>query len=137
MPCLYGKDLLPPKAVPASPYGELRRVGHAQPVGRDELDLCIDRDAAGREEPHWQVRVGLHQGPVVAGIVGRRKFHYDLWGDTVNVAARITERAGAGGICMSDTTWRQVQNAFPGKNLGPGEIKGKGAIELVEVRNAG
>lgn len=91
--------------------------------------------AAGRQEPYWQVRVGLHQGPVVAGIVGRRKFLYDLWGDTVNVAARITERAGKGGVCMSDTTWRQVRSVFPGKNLGPVEIKGKGAIELVEVRN--
>ena len=74
---------------------------------------------------------------MVAGIVGRRKFHYDLWGDTVNLAARITEQAGIGSVCMSDATWQQVQNAFPGTSLGPVEIKGKGAIELVEVRHAG
>ncbi len=101
---------------------------------RCALDMVA---AAGRQEPHWQVRVGLHQGPVVAGIVGRRKFHYDLWGDTVNLAARITEQAGIGSVCMSAAAWQQVQQAFQGESLGPIDIKGKGALELFEVRTAG
>lgn len=87
-----------------------------------------------RIEPYWQVRIGLHCGPVVAGIVGRHKFLYDLWGDTVNVAARITEQAAPGSVCASAKTWASANASGEAHNLGLVEIKGKGAIELVEIR---
>jgi adenylate cyclase len=60
--------------------------------------------AARRLPPHWQVRVGLHVGPVVAGIVGRRKYQYDVWGDTVNLAARMQQAAQPGSVCVSAGT---------------------------------
>jgi class 3 adenylate cyclase len=88
-------------------------------------------------EPHWQVRIGLHAGPVVAGIVGRHKFLYDLWGDTVNVAARITEQAAPGTVCASAETWARTGGIGEQRSLGAVEIKGKGAIELVEIRSLG
>ena len=90
-----------------------------------------------RIEPHWRVRIGLHAGPVVAGIVGRHKFLYDLWGDTVNVAARITEQAEPGTVCASTETWSRAGVMSEVRNLGTVEIKGKGAIELVEIRSLG
>jgi len=87
-----------------------------------------------RIEPHWQVRIGLHAGPIVAGIVGRHKFLYDLWGNTVNVAARITEQAAPGTVCASAETWARTGSIGEQRALGSFEIKGKGSIELVEIR---
>ena len=90
--------------------------------------------AAAREvEPHWDVRVGLHVGPVVAGIVGSRQFLFDLWGDTVNLAARITEEASAGGLCLSEQAWRRLDGAFEARARGEVEIKGKGPVALFEI----
>ena len=90
-----------------------------------------------RIEPHWRVRIGLHAGPVVAGVVGRHKFLYDLWGDTVNMAARITEQAAPGTVCISAETWSRAGAVGEARSLGSVEIKGKGAIELVEIRGLG
>ena len=98
------------------------------------LDMTV---LSQRIEPHWQVRIGLHCGPVVAGTVGRHKFLYDLWDDTVNVAARITEQAAPGAVCASAVTWARAGIAGEAHNLGSVDIKGKGAIELVEIRRLG
>jgi class 3 adenylate cyclase len=89
---------------------------------------------AAATAPFWELRVGLHRGPVVAGIVGRRKFLYDLWGDTVNVAARICEQARPGSLCLGEETWQLVHEGREATPLGQVEIKGKGALALVEVR---
>ncbi len=90
--------------------------------------------AAAREmEPHWDVRVGLHVGPVVAGIVGSRQFLFDLWGDTVNLAARVTDAATAGGLCLSEDAWRRVEGDFAAEPRGLVDIKGKGPIALFEI----
>ena len=58
--------------------------------------LGDDCRGAGDLPPHWEVRVGVHVGPVIAGVVGRRKYQYDVWGDTVNIAARMEQAAVAG-----------------------------------------
>jgi class 3 adenylate cyclase len=89
--------------------------------------------AARRLPPRWQVRAGLHVGPVVAGVVGRRKYQYDVWGDTVNVAARMQEAAQAGSICVSAQTWRLLEGQCPAIPLGPVDIKGKGRLELFRI----
>jgi class 3 adenylate cyclase len=89
--------------------------------------------AAAAAPPHWQLRLGLHRGPVVAGIVGRRKFLYDLWGDTVNVAARICDEAPPGSLCLAQEVWQEVQGAHDATPLGRVEIKGKGPLDLVAV----
>jgi class 3 adenylate cyclase len=78
----------------------------------------------------WQLRVGVHCGPVVAGIVGRQKYQYDIWGDTVNLAARIQGEAPVGGLCVSSATWRLVEHRCSGRSLGLRELKGKGTREL-------
>ena len=85
-------------------------------------------------EPGWQVRVGVHYGPLVAGVVGRVKYQFDVWGDTVNVAARMTEVVRPGTVCMTHDAWLQVEGRCRGKSLGRIDIKGKGEIEIVECR---
>jgi class 3 adenylate cyclase len=89
--------------------------------------------AARRLPPRWQVRVGLHVGPVIAGVVGRRKYQYDVWGDTVNLAARMTEAAQPGSICVPAETWRLLEGECPAIPMGLIDIRGKGRLELFRI----
>jgi class 3 adenylate cyclase len=90
-------------------------------------------EAAATLDPPWQVRVGIHQGPVVAGVMGRQRFQFDLWGDAVNTAARVTEAARPGAVTLSSDAWLLVRNDCRGTSRGPIPLKGKGEIELIEI----
>ncbi len=81
----------------------------------------------------WEVRVGLHIGPVVAGVVGRQKFSFDVWGDTVNVAARLAGYGSHSSINMSASVWEQVNTRIEAIPLGSIPIKGKGDVEVYRV----
>jgi class 3 adenylate cyclase len=83
--------------------------------------------------PHWQVRVGIHAGPVMAGVVGRRKYQYDIWGDTVNTAARMEQAALPESICVTAETWQLLSSHCRGVRQGNAEIKGKGTLELYRI----
>ncbi len=85
-----------------------------------------------RVSPHWGVRVGIYYGPVVAGIVGKRQFLFDLWGDTVNMAARISACAGVNSVFISSLEWMRIRSFCQAKSRGAFDLKGKGRIELVE-----
>ena len=80
----------------------------------------------------WSVRVGIHVGPVVAGVIGRRQYLFDLWGDTVNTAARIEEYGRPGSVNVSGRAWLQLRNRAQGRSLGFVDLKGKEKIEVVE-----
>ncbi len=69
----------------------------------------------------------------MAGIVGRQKYQSDIWGDTVNAAARMQTQAQPGRLCVSETTWRALEDQCEGRSLGLRPIKGKGEIEVFEV----
>jgi class 3 adenylate cyclase len=90
-------------------------------------------EAARDAEPPWQIRVGIHQGPVVAGIMGRRQFQFDLWGDAVNTAARITAAGEPGTVTVAGETWLLVRHECRGRSRGPVALKGKGDVELIEI----
>lgn len=90
--------------------------------------------ASRRLEPNWEVRVGIQFGPVAAGIIGRRQYGFDLWGDTVNTAARIMQRARPGSVCLSADSWQHVRSRCRGTSQGFVELKGKGSIELIECQ---
>jgi class 3 adenylate cyclase len=91
--------------------------------------------AAARElPPHWQIRVGVHTGPVVAGIVGRMKYQYDVWGDTVNIAARMEHAAPVSSVCVNADTWRHLADSFRGESLGRIPVKGKGEQEIFQIQ---
>ena len=85
-------------------------------------------------EPFWDVRIGIQLGSVVAGITGSRQFQFDLWGDPVNVAARICDQAEPGSVVVAAEHWRQLRDHYRGRSLGEIELKGKGGVELVECQ---
>ena len=79
------------------------------------------------------IRIGIHSGPVVAGIVGVRKFAYDIWGDTVNTAARMEQNSEPGKINVSDSTYQLVKNKFSFEHRGKVAAKNKGMIDMYFV----
>jgi class 3 adenylate cyclase len=81
----------------------------------------------------WTVRVGIHHGEVMAGIVGHKKFLYDVWGDTVNTASRVESNGLPGQVCVSKEAWQKVEGKCRGRSRGMVEVKGKGAMELFVV----
>jgi class 3 adenylate cyclase len=81
----------------------------------------------------FQIRLGIHSGSVVAGIVGIKKFAYDIWGDTVNTAARMEQNSEAGKINISHTTYELVKDKFTCEYRGEIEAKNKGALKMYFV----
>lgn len=81
----------------------------------------------------WNIRVGIHTGPVVAGVVGKDKFAYDIWGDAVNTASRIESSGEAGRLNISHSTYVQVKEQFRCRFRGEIEAKNKGAIRMYFV----
>ena len=81
----------------------------------------------------WQVRIGIHTGEVIAGVVGKNKFVYDIWGDTVNNASRMESSGEPGTINISQATYELVKDNFHCKPRGKLEVKGKGEVEMYFV----
>jgi adenylate cyclase len=103
---------------------------HLDPVLASVRCAFAMGEAARANPAGWQIRVGIHVGPVVAGVVGQSKFTFDVWGDTVNVAARLSDYGAEGAVYLSDAAWRQLDGRARGQPLGPVALKGKGAIEI-------
>jgi class 3 adenylate cyclase len=89
-------------------------------------------------KPAFEMRIGVHSGPVVAGVVGDTKFQYDVWGDTVNTAFRLEAAGAAGEVNVSGTTFALVEHhpAFQFEHRGKVEVKGKGEIDMYFARSA-
>jgi len=84
-------------------------------------------------ESHLEVRIGIGTGPVVAGVVGKKKFIYDLWGDTVNIASRITSEGVPGMIQVDATTHRRLKEHFDFHEPQTIYLKGKGETEVHRI----
>jgi urea transport system substrate-binding protein len=76
----------------------------------------------------FQLRIGINTGPVIAGVIGMKKFIYDLWGDTVNVASRMESQGIAGGIQVTQATYERLKNQYILEKRGIIEVKGKGEM---------
>ena len=90
-------------------------------------------ETAPKMSAGWQVRVGVHVGPVVAGVVGHRKYMFDIWGDTVNMAARVEGTGLPNAVNVSEMAWQQVSDDCYGRSRGVMNIRGKGAMEIFLV----
>ncbi len=86
-----------------------------------------------KNKPYFEVRIGINSGPVVAGIVGIKKFAYDIWGDTVNVASRMESNGVAGKVNISASTYELVKDYFEFEHRGNIPVKNKGEIGMYFV----
>jgi adenylate cyclase len=84
----------------------------------------------------WDVRIGIHSGSVMAGIIGDRQYLFDIWGDTVNTAQRVEHCGGVNTVSVSTTAWQQVEGICKGSSVGLIEIKGKGKLEMYCIERA-
>ena len=85
-------------------------------------------------KPIFNGRIGINTGPVVAGIVGIKKYAYDIWGDTVNIAARMEQASKPGRINISENTYHLIKEEFKCEYRGKIEAKGKGAINMYFIK---
>jgi adenylate cyclase len=116
--------------------------GLPEPNRTHDVDACLAalslldfmrRTNAQREKlhlPRWDLRIGLHRGPVMAGVVGKSKFIYDIWGDAVNIAARLEAAGGANRINVSDTVHNRVRTLMEFEPRGAVEVKNKAPISM-------
>lgn len=118
--------------------GLIEHCGVDIPVdGRDYsaamVDLALEMreymdTLSGVKKSRLQIHIGIGTGPVVAGVIGIKKFIYDLWGDTVNIASRVTAEAGAGTILVDVMTYRRLRNKYEFEGPRTLSVKGKGDI---------
>jgi class 3 adenylate cyclase len=85
--------------------------------------------------PEFEIRIGIHTGPVIAGVVGSRKFAYDIWGDTVNIASLMEQHGEVGKINISASTYSLIRDQYECINRGKIEVKSKGGIDMYFVGN--
>jgi class 3 adenylate cyclase len=97
------------------------------------LQHLQERKASGKEL--FETRIGIHTGPVVAGIVGVKKFAYDIWGDTVNIASRMESSGEAGKVNISGSTFELVKDKFRCIHRGKIQAKNKGEIDMYFVES--
>ncbi len=99
------------------------------------LDVCnkIRKERAAKNLPYFELRIGIHTGSVIAGVVGSLKFAYDIWGDTVNVAARMEQNGTPGKINVSGEVYELIKSDFDCTYRGKIEAKHKGEIDMYFV----
>ena len=106
---------------------------HAKQVvkaAKEMIDLVNKELLAEDDLIHFEVRIGIHSGPVVAGVVGMKKWQYDIWGDTVNIASRMESTSDTGKVNLSETTYHAIKDEFPCTYRGEMEVKNHGVLKM-------
>lgn len=103
---------------------------HAHTAVQAALEIRDFMEKRNKSKRSFKIRIGINSGPVVAGIVGVKKFAYDIWGDTVNTAARMEQHGEAGKVNISQQTYELIANDFKFQHRGKIKAKNKGEIDM-------
>jgi len=94
---------------------------------------CLKVEKYAKGQDCWELRVGIHTGKVIAGVVGKNKFAYDIWGDAVNTASRMESSGAPGKVNISGDTYELVKDQFNCEYRGKVKAKNKGEIDMYFV----
>lgn len=113
------------------------RVDHAEAIVAMAMDMQRAIATFNQENNQsFQIRIGINSGSVVAGVIGIKKFIYDLWGDTVNTASRMEAHGVPGGIHITDSTYQRIKHRYHAESQGLIQVKGKGEMETYLIVGA-
>jgi class 3 adenylate cyclase len=113
----------------------LKNVHHAESAINAAIEILKFIEKRKRVNSNTlDIRIGIHSGNVIAGIIGVKKFAYDIWGDTVNTAARMEQASLKGKINISEETYQLAKNRFTFEPRGVVQVKGKGGIKMYFVQ---
>ncbi len=105
------------------------RPDHAEAVAETALGMLQEiASFNAQRETSIQIRVGMNSGSVVAGVIGRKKFIYDIWGDTVNIASRMESNGLAGSIQVSEECYQRLRSTYVFEDHGIIQVKGRGEM---------
>lgn len=121
--------------------------GVTETLAHPEIRACLaaleirnfmqnERDVSkAMKKDYWEIRIGIHCGPLVAGVIGSKKYSFDVWGDTVNISSRAEQSAKSDSIYITQTVATQVSDFFDLQSVGHVEIKKRGGtIEMYEIQ---
>jgi class 3 adenylate cyclase len=112
------------------------REDHTKAIADMALEMAVEVERCAAENGiQLEVRIGIDSGPVVAGVIGRAKFTYDLWGDTVNTASRMESHGIPGAIQVSERLYEQLRDRYELRQRGTIEVKGKGPMATYLLLN--
>jgi class 3 adenylate cyclase len=102
-----------------------------------EMATWLKQRKHERPDAHLtEMRIGIHTGPVMAGVIGRNKFAYDIWGDAVNLAARLEEHGEPGQVNISGATAEAVKHLYNATHRGQKEVHNKGLVDMYFIGSA-
>jgi class 3 adenylate cyclase/CRP-like cAMP-binding protein/SAM-dependent methyltransferase len=102
-------------------------------AGLEMLRVVEAENLLAADGSRWRMRIGVHTGPVVAGVIGQKKFAFDLWGDTVNTASRLESAAEPGSINVQTAVYERVERFFAGVDRGYIPVRGKGPVAMTKL----